>query len=73
MSSPTTIVKVQRPIMPADGPWLVYDQTRRRERLIDTPNPSVLAAMSGDLKAYFRATWTGTAWVIRERVADQPW
>jgi hypothetical protein len=75
MSDVSTIVKVQTAVAAtADGIplGLVYAEGRKRVRQMPLP-ADVLDALGDDRKGYFRATWTGAAWVIRERVEDQTW
>ena len=56
------IVKVQRPIVPPDGPWLVYDESGEICEQIK-PTQWLREAMGGRLKAYFKA----------ERSAQEGW
>jgi hypothetical protein len=69
------IVKVQVPLAGAAvnaGTCLVYDIAHRN--MSEQPLAAdVRKALRGDLKGYFRATWSGTAWVIGHRVIDQYW
>jgi hypothetical protein len=72
----TEIVKVQRPVFDAAGPWLIYDSSRKH--VVEMPAHAVRAdvkdAMGADYKAYFNATWSSTVgWGIGERVGDQTW
>jgi hypothetical protein len=73
----STIVKVQRPLNPPEGPWLVYGQGKQNMRMVpDAKVPgSVRAAMKGHAKAYFRATWDRARgmWIVGERVTPQDW
>lgn len=48
------IVKVQRPLFPADAPWLIYDE-RRSFSIMMLPTPELLEQMGDDNKAYFQA------------------
>lgn len=70
-----TIVKIQRPMQPPDGPWLVYDQRRKMMQTMPQSAlpPKVIRAMGDDLKGYFNATCGGGALVIGHRVAEQDW
>lgn len=70
------IVKIQRPITPPDGPWLVYDGHRARRQLVEPADvpPHVKVAMGDAHRAYFKATWSPPGgWVFTKRVADQDW
>lgn len=74
------IVKVQRPLFPAeDAPWLIYDQ-RRSFQIMMHPTPELLEAMGDDLKGYFQAEppkggrHGGKATIkLLRRVAEQMW
>jgi hypothetical protein len=73
------IVKVQRPLFPPDGEWLIYDQ-RRSFKILMSPTQELLAMMGSDLKAYFQADPPkgrrsgGMATIkLMRRVDDQPW
>lgn len=66
------IVKVQRAIVPKDGPALIYDRRRRHE--IATPlSPSVTKIMGDDYKLFFHAEWTGSTWIIGQQAPWQEW
>jgi len=65
-------VKVQVPLN-GEGPALIYDEDRtltiQRPLLKDERK-----AMRGDVKAYFRASWSHViGWRLRNRVQDQDW
>ena len=71
------IVKVQRPLMPTDGPWCVYGKGRQNMRLVapdKVPRP-VKEAMGDDLKAYFHARWDQARgiWMMGQRTTEQDW
>jgi hypothetical protein len=74
-SKMTITVKVQRPIYPPDGLWLVYDEHQKLAMAI--PGQEVPAglreAMGTRMKAYFEATVIGDDVDIGERVPDEPW
>jgi hypothetical protein len=72
MSGVSTIVKVQRALFPRDAPALIYDQSRAHTVQAEL-SEDVRHQMGGEAKAYFRAVWTGKTFVLRERVANQPW
>lgn len=66
------IVKVQRPIMPPDGPALVYDQYRRFEATV--PMSDQLKQMFGTkLKIYCEATKHGPGVAFGKIVSDRDW
>lgn len=54
------IVKVQRPLSPPDGPWLVYDESREWMLYLppDDVPPEVKRTMETQVKAYFEAATT---------------
>lgn len=66
------IVKVQRPVMPPSGPWLVYDQRRKNMQQFE-PDIGTKNKMGDDYKGYFRANFTHGKWHIGDRVKDQSW
>ena len=66
------IVKVQRAIVPPDGPALIYD--RERSFHCHAPmSPELSEMLDGDLKAYFEADLVGDQVVVGDRVEDQDW
>jgi len=70
-----SIVKVQRPLMSfgGDAPGaLVYAEGRKHVCMVEMTD-GLKAAIGEAPKAYFNATWTGKTWVIKDKVADQPW
>ena len=74
----TEIVKVQRPIATNDqrNMWLLYGKGRKKRQQIQQSlvQNHVVAAMKGDLKAYFNAVWNDvTGWYIKNRVEDHEW
>jgi hypothetical protein len=67
----TRIVRIQRPVVPADGPWLVYDEQRVHEQHQE-PDPYMRAMMGGRMGAYFWATWSADrGWMIKRRVREK--
>lgn len=70
------VVKIQRPIIPPDGPWLVYDRRKKHvQEFAESRVPIfVKAALGDDLKGYFRGAWYAVdGWLFGERVEDQEW
>ncbi len=66
------IVKVQRAIVPRDGPVLIYDKRRRHE--VTVPLSDDLVKVIGDeFKLFFNAEWTGSTWKIGDRAPWQSW
>lgn len=67
----TMMVKLQRPMVPPDAAWLIYDKNRQFNEFIavnDIPS-SVTAAMRNDLKGYFEATRSDEGrWIFGKRV-----
>src|SRR5262249_16848500 len=55
------IVRVQRPFMPTDGPWLVYDEERQRTWSIpaEEVTPAARKIMGGRWQAWFEAQARG--------------
>lgn len=51
---------------------LIYNEARDIQQEFDAPD-EVLAAMDGELKAYFLGYLDGTTVVLDERVSDQDW
>ncbi len=51
---------------------MVYDEERQRVVQMKLGD-SVLAKMEDTSKAFFSASWTGTTWVLRDRVEDPGW
>ena len=73
---PTEIVKVQRPLMPPDGPWMIYGKGRKHQTLTpaDAIPKHVKDAMGTDYKGYFKGAWSSVVgWGLSERVKDQDW
>jgi len=73
------IVKVQRPVYPANGELLIYDK-RRSFNIIVPPTAEILELMGDDLKAYFQAEApkgrrpNGKATIkLLHRVREQTW
>lgn len=66
------IVKVQRAIVPKDGPALIYDR-RRRHEVSATLSPDIMKAMGDDFKLFFEAEWTGSGWKIGKQAPWQEW
>jgi len=66
------IVKIQRPISPPDGPYLLYNKDRSfMQQMPQTQWLNDL--MDKDLKRYFNATRERGTIRILERVPDQDW
>lgn len=70
------IVKVQTPLYSTDpeasDQLMIYPQTRERI-CFQRPTEAVLAALNGDPKGYFEATYERGRWTIGKRVEDRPW
>lgn len=69
----TETVKVQRPIFPPDGPWLMYDRDRKHVVEVDARAipQYVRDQMGKDHKAYFVGAWSSiVGWGLSERVSD---
>jgi hypothetical protein len=64
------LVKVQRPLFPNDGPWLVYDAQRKVVEQIPPHKipPKVRAKMSGKNKDYFWAELVGGQWQLTAKL-----
>jgi hypothetical protein len=66
------IVKLQRALMPPDGPVLGYDQ--RREHEIRMPMTRALSRLFGDeVKVFVDAEFCDGLLQIKRRVANQGW
>jgi hypothetical protein len=70
MGRPPTskIVKVQRPVFPPDGPWLIYDETHEWEDKNFYPDGWMREAMGGRMQAFFLAQRTAEGWLFRKRL-----
>jgi len=71
---PNAIVKVQLPLASSDpNPLpLIYDKEMAHP--VQQPiNSKTLAALNGDVKGYFQATFDGDVWIIGKRLPDQLW
>lgn len=72
-----SVVKVQRPITTTDrsDPWLVYDQSRKRQSTIPDEEIShgSKTMMGADYKAFFLGSWNKKtqSWSITKRVDDR--
>lgn len=65
------IVKVQRPIVPHDGPWLAYDEQHEHEDSF-YPDQWMIDVMGARYKAYFTAVWSlDEGWQFVRRIKDQ--
>lgn len=63
-------VKVQRAVVPKEGPGLIYDQAQThvtQQKL----SRRVLEAMGDDLKGFFNAAWDGSQWHIGARIKSK--
>jgi hypothetical protein len=72
----TLIMKLQRPITPPDGNWLIYDEAREYEGFIPSPEigADVRAAMGDDLKGYYEGEQLPDGrFSIKRRIANQDW
>lgn len=69
----TVVVKVQRPMVPPDGPWLVYDRANLHVVSLPTIPHGVRSQMGDDFKAYFHALWADGRWHIGNRVKSEGW
>jgi hypothetical protein len=72
----TETVKVQRPLFPPDGPWLIYGRNHKHSR--EVPHflipDYVKKAMGDDKKAYFVGAWSSiVGWGLSSRVKDEDW
>ncbi len=69
-------IKVQRPLFPPDGPWLIYGKGPKNMQIrpaAAVPKP-VKAAMGNDHRAFFIGHWSpGVGWTIGDRVPNEPW
>jgi arabinogalactan endo-1,4-beta-galactosidase len=68
----TEIVKVQRPVSPPRGPWLIYGEGRKHIRYFE-PCERMCAVMGDDFKAYFEAELIDDEWRTGKRVENQDW
>lgn len=66
------IVKVQKPIMPPDGPVLVYDQYRRVEATIPM-NDQLRKLLGKKVKVYCEATKRADEIIFGRLVPDRDW
>jgi len=71
------IVKVQRPMAPTDGDWLVYDETRKHQWSIAANQVTSAAKrkMGRRIKAYFEAETSddGKDVLLIAPVEEQGW
>jgi len=70
------IVKVQRPLSPPDGPWLIYDRAEKHVDHVDarTIPKHIRDAMGCDHKAFFKGAWSSVVgWGLSQRVKEQGW
>jgi hypothetical protein len=71
---PTSIVKVQLPVTPADAPALIYDEQRLHTEYRQL-NDQDRKVMGKHMTVYFKAKWDPKAgkWDLRKRAVTQPW
>ncbi len=70
------IVKLLRSLDPPDGPWLIYDRSRKFYGVIldGEIGSGVRVAMGDDLCAYFETTTRADgSLALNKRVEDQGW
>lgn len=73
----SSVVKVQRPLHTTDEtqPWLIYDQSRKRQCMIpeDQISHGSKKMMGNDYKAFFLGQWNKKTqtWSITKRVDDR--
>ena len=73
---PFRVIKVQRPIVPHDGPWLLYSEDGEVYEYVEFPDPWLKEALSGRLKGYFmgrRSVDGGWEWKGRYKGAPLYW
>jgi hypothetical protein len=70
--SSMTVVKVQRPMGPPGGPWLVYTKDRQDFDFCER-SVALIAKMEASSKMYCEAELIDGHWVIGKRVEDQDW
>lgn len=71
-----SIMKLQRPIIPVNGPWLIYNEGRTHEGPIpdDEIGADVREAMGDDLKGYFHGKLLPDGrFEIKKRIPNQDW
>lgn len=66
----TRIVKVQRPMVPANGDWLAFDERREHEEEFQ-PDAWMLEAMGARMQCYFMGTWSADGWIFKRRVKEK--
>jgi hypothetical protein len=68
------VICIQRPIIPPDGEWLIYDEAREH---VESRYPSQFLRdlMGSRMRAFFKATWSvENGWVITRRIRkEQHW
>lgn len=70
------IVKIQRCLVPADGPYLVYNKDRSYYAEVPqkvVPKELRDAITDTQLKGYFDIAVDGSTFTVISRVADQSW
>lgn len=70
------IVKIQRPIAPPNGDWLIYDKERKLEGLVPDADigPDIRNLMRKDFKGYFVGERLPDGrFAVSRRVKDQNW
>ena len=69
------IVKIQKPVIPWNGPFLIYDEKRTfSSQLYPNRLPrAVKKSLRKKWKAYFRAEIQGNTLALFEEVPPQPW
>lgn len=70
------IFKLQRPVSPPDGDWLIYDKERKHmgQLLAASISAEVRETMGSALKAYFDGEILPDGqFAIHKRVEDQDW
>lgn len=63
----TRTVKVQRPVFPPDGDWLVYDQLREHEDHFQ-PDQWMRETVGARMVTWWRATWSADGWIFKQRL-----
>lgn len=72
-----TVVKVQKPIFPPNGLWLIYDEHQKHVTQVsyDTLDRNVRGSFKGTSKGkvYFFAEWDGENWCNFSWTVDKDW